>query len=241
MLVVVTSTFIFIGLDENSWEAGPGWTAFNDKTFITMWGLSFYMYEGVGSLIPVLEASDYKENFSVLLTTALVTLCSIHIYFSELCYYYWGDNLKEPLVTEQFPQDNWYLLVAKLLFCINILFSIPLMIYITNNIVERYVFSKMRFSTLRTWLKNLSRTIVLSASALIAFFLYYQIHKVFSLVGVVVGTFVVIITPNLIHYREMGDSQCTRIGDIFYIVYAIIAAIVIGTLIIYDWNGALSH
>jgi hypothetical protein len=171
-----------------------------------MWGLSFGMYEGVGSVMPILEASDYRDNFSVLLVSALVTLCSIHIYFSELCYYYWGDKLTEPIVTEQLPKDNVFLITAKLLFCINILFSIPLILYITNQITESYIFYKMEFSRLRVWLKNLSRSIVVILAALISFFFYYHLHKILSFVGVVFGSFVVIVTPTLVHYKLVADT-----------------------------------
>lgn len=60
-----------------------------------MWALSFYMFEGVGSVLPVMEASTMKDNFSVLLGCALGTLLCVHIYFSELSYYTFGDSLKE--------------------------------------------------------------------------------------------------------------------------------------------------
>lgn len=98
----------------------------------------------------------------------------------------------------------------------------------------------MHFSSLRTWLKNLSRTIILTLSALIAFFWYYHLHKIFSFAGVVIGSFIVIITPALVHYKVIADTQCSKVSDILIIIYAVCAAITIGTLIIYDWNGELS-
>ena len=63
-----------------------------------MWGISFYMFEGVSSVLPVMEASDHKDNFGTLLIFGLTTLLCIHIYFSELCYYTFAENLKEPII-----------------------------------------------------------------------------------------------------------------------------------------------
>ena len=56
------------------------------------------MFEGVPSVLPIMEASDSKDNFSYILVGALTTLLCINITFSELCYYAWGDNLDQPLV-----------------------------------------------------------------------------------------------------------------------------------------------
>lgn len=235
-LLIVASALIFQGLADQQWEAGEGWTAFNSEQFIIMWGLSFYMYEGVGCVMPVMEASEYKENFTVLLVAALVTLCATHVGFSELCYYYWGATLKEPIVTEQLPQGNWFLILAKLLFCVNILFSIPLIVYITNQIVEGFVFQKMRFSHVRTWLKNLSRTVILTCSALVSYFFYYQLHKVFSLIGVLLGSFIVIVTPALVHYKLVSDTKCSKVVNVLIIIYAIVAALALGSLLLYTWS-----
>jgi len=97
-MIIVVSTLNFMTINEHGGEAGPGWTAFNENGYITMWGISFYMFEGVGSVLPVMEASEYKNNFSILLGSALATLLVVHIYFSELCYYTFGEDLKEPII-----------------------------------------------------------------------------------------------------------------------------------------------
>lgn len=63
-----------------------------------MWGISFYMFEGTTSVLPVMEASAKKDSFGFLLVIALSTLLCFHIYFSELCYYTFAENLKEPII-----------------------------------------------------------------------------------------------------------------------------------------------
>jgi amino acid permease len=201
-----------------------------------MWGMSFYMYEGIGCVLPVMEASDYKDNFTWLLIGGLTLLLCIHIYFSELCYYTYGENLNEPILIEQLPQDNWFLIIGRLLFCVNIVVSFPLLIYITNHILESYTFSRMKYSTLRTWLKNLSRTVVTTISFLIAFYCYKQLHKIISFVGVFVGSFIVLVTPALVHYKLVASTPYQRGYNIAIVVYALGFAIGLGTMILVTWN-----
>jgi hypothetical protein len=63
-----------------------------------MIGLAYYMFEGITAVLPVMEASDAKEDFSYLIAGALSTLCVVHICFSELCYYAYGNTLNDPVV-----------------------------------------------------------------------------------------------------------------------------------------------
>ena len=97
-----------------------------------MISISFVMFEGIPSVLPIMEASDCKDNFHLILIGALVTLCVIDITFAELCYYTFGDKLKEPLVMLELPEDNVALIIAKILFAAMILIAYPLGIYVCN-------------------------------------------------------------------------------------------------------------
>lgn len=136
LMIGVIAYFAISRILENDNNAGPDWQAFNDAEFITMIGLSFYQYEGIGTVLPIMEASDAKDKMPYLIIAALATLCSFHIMFSELIYYAYGDDLKEPIVIFQVPQDNWVIVVAEILFLGNVIFSYPLNVYITNYVLE---------------------------------------------------------------------------------------------------------
>ena len=107
-----------------------------------MVGLAFYMFEGVTCILPIYEATqdETRKNFNYLIVGALGFLLVLNIIFSELCYYTFGDDLKEPVIIMQFPDDNWFITVGKLLMCITIIFSFPLQISITNQQIERFLF-----------------------------------------------------------------------------------------------------
>lgn len=71
-----------------------------------MVGFAFFMFEGIGCLMPVLKETAVPEIAPKLVVAALMTLCSIYILFAFLCYYAWGEDLDESIVTEMLPPDD---------------------------------------------------------------------------------------------------------------------------------------
>jgi hypothetical protein len=233
ILIIVFESMLLVEHDN---EAGPGWTPFNENKYYIMICLAFYMFEGIGSVLPVMEASDAKDNFNTLLVSALATLCTIHIIFSEFSYYVYGNDLNEPIIIMKLPPNNGVVVVAKIIFCVNILVSYPLVIYVTNNVIESILFSKMDHSELRKWLKNLSRTIIVFLSTFIGFTFYYSLHKILGFTAVVLGAWVVLITPSAIHNKLIAKNNMEKCFNWIIIVYAILAGVIFGSIIIYTWN-----
>ena len=97
------------------------------------------------------------------------------------------------------PEENPFIITAKIFFCVMIVISYPLTIYITNYVIEYIIFRKMEYSLFRKWLKNLSRTIVVGAAIIISIIFYYSLHKILGFSGLILGSIIVLITPSLIH------------------------------------------
>lgn len=97
-----------------------------------MLGLSYATYEGIGTVLPVMEASDAKENFSLLIALALGTICTFHIIFSEVAYYAYGNEIKETVFILQMPLDNPFIITLIFLFIIVVAFSYPVAIFVVN-------------------------------------------------------------------------------------------------------------
>ena len=96
--VIVISTIDVIEIEDHDDNAGPNWQPFNENNYWTAVGLAFFMFEGIANVLPVMEASEVKESFTCLIIAALSTLLVINIAFSELCYYTFGSDLKEPII-----------------------------------------------------------------------------------------------------------------------------------------------
>lgn len=97
-MVIVLITFDSMIIFEHDNNAGPGWQAFNYEGCWTMASIATCMFEGIPTVLPILEASAARENFTTILIAALSTLCVICITFAELCYYTFGNDIKEPLI-----------------------------------------------------------------------------------------------------------------------------------------------
>jgi hypothetical protein len=85
-------------INEHGGYAGPDWVPLNNDGIWTMIGLAYYMFEGITAVLPIMESSDVKEDFSYLLAGALAFLCLINICFSELSYYTYGSTLNDPVI-----------------------------------------------------------------------------------------------------------------------------------------------
>ena len=99
----------------------------------------------------------------------------------------------------------------------------------------------MEHSTLRKWLKNLSRTIVLTLGVIIGTIFYYSLPKFQGIFGCLFGTIVVFIFPSILHQKIVAKTTCDTCFNIFLIIYGIILSIVILILLIINWNNPTSH
>lgn len=204
-----------------------------------MIGFSFFMFEGIGSVMPVMNAcnQEAKNNFPYLIAGALITLCTMYILFSELCYYTFGNHLDEAIVMLEMPAHDPVIQLVKALYCFNLLFSYPLCIYPTNLVIDNLLFDRLlnlqRGSTRRYWLENVSRICVLLAGILLAIFFYDKLDKILALCGTILGTTVVLFIPACCHYTIMGRSHV----DMFIACYAVLMLFVVSSIVFSNWNN----
>ena len=104
-----------------------------------MIGYAFYLFEGIGCLMPILREAENPENFALLTFSAQWTICILQILFSSVCYYAWGNSIVEPMITEILPADNVWIQIMKLLFCVNLLYSEKIIIVPTFSCLEYYI------------------------------------------------------------------------------------------------------
>ena len=139
------------------------------------------------------------------------------------------------------PQDNWFVVVAEFLYLGVIIFSFPLNIYIVNYVVESMIFSDKRHSETRKWLKNLSRTLIVATSLVVSTLFYYYLPKITGLVGVSIGTFVVMITPAILNNELVAKEPCDRALNYILITYACLATIGLTWFLILNWDDHIAH
>ena len=148
LLGVLTTAVFAIQLIVQQDGPGPDVVPINKASYWGMIGFAFFMFEGVGSLLPVMRETEKPEQMPMLTVAALIMLGVIYVLFSFLCYYAWGSDLDEPVVTEMLPADNHFVQAMKLLFCINLVFSYPITIVPTFNTLEAFCLGKKETSTM---------------------------------------------------------------------------------------------
>lgn len=198
------------------------------------------MYEGIGGLMPLMTAAKDKANFPNLVMITMVALSLMHISFSTLCYMTFGNELTKPIIMEQMPQGNIIIQIVTFLFILNLVFSYPLTIYVSNIIIESFCCAKVENTACRKWMKNLSRSLVLLVGIISALYLAEILDKVFALCGTILGTTVVMTLPALCHYKVIACSEdqgslSGRIVDIMLLIVSIGAMCLCTYQIVIDW------
>ena len=128
ILGVITTTAFALKDVSNQGGPGPDLKPFVKDTYWNMIGFSFFMFEGIGCLLPIMREAEKPEIYPQQTVWALCILCITYILFATVCYYAWGSTLDEPVVTEMLPADNAFVEIMKLLFCLNLMISYPITI-----------------------------------------------------------------------------------------------------------------
>ena len=127
------------------------------------------------------------------------------------------------------------------MFLGNIIFSYPLVVNVTNYVIESTIFSNMSYSELRKWLKNLSRVMVIAISLVISSLYYYFLPKIMGLCAVLLGTTVVMITPAILNNELVAKTCCDKTINWTLIVYAVIVTVFLTFFLIYTWDSGGGH
>ena len=153
-------------------------------------------------------ATQDREFFPFMIAIVLTFLTITYISFALLCYYTFGSSLDRPLIIEMMPSSNIIIIIVKILYIINLVFSYPLIIYMTNIILEGFMFKSWKKATnARKYCKNLSRSMVLLLGIIAAMYLKDMLDKVLALCGTLLGSTVVMTIPALCHYKLLAKTR----------------------------------
>ena len=201
-----------------------------------MWdmiGFSFYAFEGIGCVMPIMEQTRDKNQFPKLLTAALMTLASLFIFFGLICYASFmssGNKSEDTIIIYNIVPDNekslrkTIIVITELLYCVNLVFSYPLTVYPANKIIESFIFHKffgMKEVTLkRKWLKNLSRLVVVFLGCFLSITFEKVLDNFLGVAGAVLGISIILIVPTLFHYKVCATTPLEKKMDIGFMLFS---------------------
>ena len=188
-----------------------------------MVGFAIYAYEGIGVVMPIMQASAEPDQFIKCLVAAIVTLSFIFLFFGELTYFTFGSDLNEPFITEMLPADNLWIEIIKVLFCFNLVFSYPITVNPTNTILEGYIFGgdPRRASYKETWMRRFSRFLVCLSATLFGIYLANDMDKFLGLLGALLGSPLALTMPALIHLKLVAETRLIKLFDWLLIIISI--------------------
>lgn len=64
-----------------------------------MIGSAVYAYEGFGTILPLLDVAEKPEVFEKTLFLVLATVFGVYTSFGVYCYFIYGNELVDPLIT----------------------------------------------------------------------------------------------------------------------------------------------
>ena len=94
IIIIITYSSVKIHADGISPDVVP----LNTKGMWSMVGFSIYTYEGIGILMPVMQACDCPEQFESLVFKALASLTFFYVILGTIGYLAYG-QMREQMVT----------------------------------------------------------------------------------------------------------------------------------------------
>lgn len=172
-------------------------------------GFSVYTYEGIGVILPIQEVTADKKNFYKLLCITVTLIAVLYIVFGEFTAIAWGDNesFDQPLITSSLPEKSVVTYILKIVFSFNLFFSYPLVIHPANLVVESWLFDGWPKSRKRQMGKNVSRSVIVAISCVVALSVYDSLDKFLSITGSLTCIPVAFLIPAGLHLQVIAKPE----------------------------------
>lgn len=93
-----------------------------------------------------------------------------------------------------------------ILFCFNLLFSYPLVLYPAHIIIENSLYSDWKKSKKRQWTKNLTRTMLVTFTVVFTMLINTKINKFIGVLGSLTCTPIAFTFPAAFHLKAIAKT-----------------------------------
>ena len=219
---------------------GPNLQFFNSAGCMTTLGFTIYTYEGIGVVMPIMATTADPSRYKEMVTYAFICLISVNTLFPLFCYYAWGSNLHEAIITQMLPADSIVVILLKIGFSVNLVCSFPIVVHPTNSAIESLLCSsfKQKKKTYY-WMQNVSRALVTLLATVIAACLMNKMDKFLGLLGSFLCAPLAITFPALLHLVHAAKTLKERIVDYILIFISICIFLFCTAQSILDWNTVM--
>jgi len=213
-----------------------GLPLFNSKDWPNCIGFAVYSFEGIGVIIPIQDITADKDQYYTVVVLTCMLITAVYLFFAEYCLFAWyGDFTPEqPLITEYLP-NNWYTILVKFLFAIQLVISYTLVIYPANMIVEGYAFKGWPKSRKRQMCKNFSRGIIVALTIIAALCIYNKLESFLSITGSLTCTPIAFTLPAWFHYKICAKTTMQKAIDLTVLIFSLVLLVYCTFFAIINW------
>ena len=128
--------------------------------------------------------------------------------FGSLCYYAWGTDIKEPIITEILPSADLWVQIMKLLYILNLIYSYRVIITPTFSTLEHYILGVKETKTDEEapqepaslfWKVNCLRSVVIFLTLVVVLLVSKSLDKFYAVSGAILGMVNVVLLPAICH------------------------------------------
>lgn len=210
----------------------------NTKTFLSFIGLAAYTFEGIGIIIPVMETTSRPDLYPKIVMLVIGILTVFYTFFGNFTYFIYGKSRlsEHPLITDILPTKDIPITAINVIWIINLIFTYPLVLHPANMVIESYVYKGWPKSRKRTWFKNLSRTILIAFTIVLAVALMETLDKLESINGAFACIPLAFLLPSLFHYKLIATTKKDKIIDLTVAAISLVLQIVCTVVTFMFWN-----
>ncbi|EYU40480.1 hypothetical protein MIMGU_mgv1a006582mg [Erythranthe guttata] len=186
------------------------------STFFYGLGVAVYSFEGIGMALPLETEMKDKSKFGKILGLTMFFIASMYAAFGAMGYFAFGENTKD-IITANMGK-GLLSTVVQLGLCINLFFTLPLMMNPVYEVFERR-FSNGRYCLWMRWMLVLGVSLVALFVPNFADFL--------SLVGSSTCCVLGFVFPALFHYLTFKEEMSWRraSADISIVVLGVVLGV----------------
>ncbi|KAI8048818.1 transmembrane amino acid transporter protein-domain-containing protein [Syncephalis plumigaleata] len=206
--------------------------ALNTNSFALFIGTAVYSYEGIGLVIPIVEAMKEPQKFPRVLAITLIVSTMLFVGVGAISYAALGDTVEGP-ITGNLNQRHPIVQTLQILYALAILLSVPLQMFPAITILEKGSFGPNRSGAVShkwKWSKNGFRTALVLVCILVAWAGSSELDKFVALIGNFACIPLCFIYPPIFHYRAVARTRLARIADLTLVVFGT-AVMIYGTYI----------
>ena len=202
----------------------------------TGFGFAIYSFEGIGIILPVQDVTKNPETYFRIVAGVIAFVGATYVGFGLYCTLVWQTDIEKIITSQKGMEPEGLQYAIIILFCINLLFTYPLMLYPAHIIVENGLYSSWPKTKKRQWTKNLTRALLVAFTVVFTMAVDEKIDKFLGILGALTCTPIAFTFPALFHLKAIAKTKFQRATDITIIIFSIIVMVFCGTWGILHWN-----